>query len=104
MIEAAEAPRAASSIRSSSIRCSWVGGTSGWMMNTSRRRQFSWSCACRQSLLNRVSSTELSSTLSDSHTALANGRWALPLKTTISRNWAPGDNADGWAYSATTGM
>ena len=73
MICCAEAPRAASSISSSSMRCSWVGGTSGWTMNTSRWRQFAWSCACRQSLLNRVSSTELSSTPSDSQTAVAKG-------------------------------
>ena len=83
------------------MRCSWVGGTSGWMMKTSRWRQFAWSCACRQSLLNRVSSTELSSTPSDSQTAVAKGRWALPLKTTISRNCSP--RAGGWGYS-TSGL
>ena len=83
------------------MRCSWVGGTSGWTMKTSRWRQLAWSCACRQSLLNRVSSTELSSTPSDSQTAVANGRWALPLKTTISRNWAPGDR---WLGYSTSGL
>ena len=35
----ADAPRAASSISSSSTRCSWTGGTSGWMRKTSRSRQ-----------------------------------------------------------------
>ena len=39
VIRAADAPRAASSISSSSIRCSCTGGTSGWMMNTSASRQ-----------------------------------------------------------------
>ena len=76
---------AASSISSSSIRCSWVGGTSGWTTYTSRCRQFAWSCACRQSLLNRLISTGDSRTPSEAQIADARRRWALPLKTTISR-------------------
>ena len=37
---AADAPRAASSMSSSSTRFSCTGGPSGWMTNTSRSRQF----------------------------------------------------------------
>src|SRR5579875_2483463 len=36
---AADAPRAASAISSSSTRCSCTGGTSGWIRNTSRSLQ-----------------------------------------------------------------
>ena len=52
---AAEAPRAASAISSSSTRCSCTGGTSGWMMKTSRSRQLACSWTSRQSLANRCS-------------------------------------------------
>jgi hypothetical protein len=54
---AAEAPRAASAMRSSSTRCSCTGRTSGWMRNTSRSRQLACSWTSRQSLANRVSRT-----------------------------------------------
>ncbi|CAM5550091.1 hypothetical protein SVIOM342S_06722 [Streptomyces violaceorubidus] len=56
----ADAPRAASHIRSSSTRCSWTGLTSGWTRNTSRSRQLAISCTSRQSLANRLTRVGLS--------------------------------------------
>jgi hypothetical protein len=63
-MRAAEAPRAASSISSSSTRCSCTGGTSGWMMNTSASRQLARSCTPTQSLLNRLMAAGLSGVFS----------------------------------------
>ena len=60
VMRAADAPRAASSISSSSIRCSWTGGDSGWMMKTSASRQLALSWTLRQSLLNRAMAAWLS--------------------------------------------
>ena len=63
----AEAPRAASSISSSSNRWSCTGGASVCTTYTSRRRQFARSWTCRQSLLNRVVRDGDSSTPRISH-------------------------------------
>src|SRR5215470_10332921 len=86
---AADAPRAASSMSSSSTRCSWTGGLSGWMRNTSRSRQLDCSCASRQSLANRWSRTGSSGSPSSRQISAASSGWALPLKTAISRTVAP---------------
>jgi hypothetical protein len=80
----AEAPRAASSISSSSTRCSCTGLTSGWMMKTSRSRQFACSCTSRQSLANRWISTGRSGTPRLLQISSASSGCALPLKTAIS--------------------
>ena len=82
---AAEAPRAASSISSSSTRCSWTGADSGWMRNTSRSRQLDWSWASRQSLANRISRTGRSRSPRWVQISAASSGWALPLNTAISR-------------------
>src|SRR3990172_8114093 len=80
---AADAPRAASSISSSSIRCSCTFGTRGWMMNTSASRQLATSCTPKQSLLNRVTDAALRRVFRCLQMALASWGWAFPLKTTI---------------------
>src|SRR5579862_3541363 len=82
---AAEAPRAASAISSSSTRCSWTGLTRGWMRNTSRSRQLDWSWTSRQSLANRVSRTGRSGTDRYRQISAVSARCALPPNTTISR-------------------
>src|SRR5215831_11748180 len=82
---AAEAPRAASSMSSSSTRCSWTGGAKGWMRKTSRSRQLDCSCTSRQSLANRCSRTGSSGSPSSRQISAASSGWALPLKTAISR-------------------
>src|SRR3954468_3251270 len=84
VIWAAEAPRAASIIRSSSIRCSCVGGTSGCTMYTSRWRQLASSCAWRQSLLNRLMSTGERATPRCEQIRSASAGCADPLNTTTS--------------------
>ena len=81
---AADAPRAASSINSSSNRFSWTGGTSDWTMYTSRRRQFARSWTCRQSLLNLVVRVWHSSTPRIWHISSAKAGWAEPENTVIS--------------------
>src|SRR5215472_3995191 len=82
---AADAPRAASVISSSSIRCSCTGGTSGWIRNTSRSLQLACSCTPRQSLANRSSRTGCSGTCSEAQISRASRGWALPLNTMMSR-------------------
>ena len=79
---AADAPRAASSIRSNSIRCSCTGGTSGWITKTSRSRQLALSCTYRQSLLKRRIVVVLKPTSRQLHTSDASSGCALPVKTT----------------------
>src|SRR5215475_11618634 len=86
---AAEAPRAASSMSSSSARCSWTGGAKGWMRKTSRSRQLDCSCTSRQSLAKRCSRTGSSGSPSSRQISAASSGWALPLKTAISRTVAP---------------
>jgi hypothetical protein len=50
----ADAPRAASSISSSSTRFSCTGALSGWTMKTSCSRHLAWSWTSRQSLEKRL--------------------------------------------------
>src|SRR5215467_435405 len=80
---AAEAPRAASSISSSSIRWCCTGGTSGCTMNTSASRQLASSCTPRQSLLNVDVVEGLSGIFRRLQIARASSGYALPLKMTI---------------------
>src|SRR5262249_12223914 len=80
---AAEAPRAASSISSSSIKWCCTGGTSGCRMNTSASRQLASSCTPRQSLLNVDVVEGLSGLFRRLQIARASSVCALPLKTTI---------------------
>src|SRR5215471_751427 len=80
---AADAPRAASSISSSSIRWCCTGGTSGCTMNTSASRQFASSCTPRQSLLNVDVVEGLTGIFKRLQIARASWACALPLKMTI---------------------
>src|SRR5215831_8996871 len=80
---AAEAPRAASSISSSSIRWCCTGGTSACTMNTSASRQLASSCTPRQSLLKVDVVEGLSGIFRRLQIACASWGWALPLKMTI---------------------
>src|SRR5260370_10780770 len=82
---AADAPRAASAISSSSKRFSWTGGTSGWIRNTSRSRQLDCIWTSMQSFANRVNRT--GSCGSDRHAQIsaASAGWARPPNTAISR-------------------
>ncbi len=57
MIRAAPVLRAASSVRSSSVRFSCVGGATDWTTNTSAARQTDGTWTARQSFANRVSAT-----------------------------------------------
>src|SRR6266699_616438 len=82
---AAEAPRAASSISSSSTRCSCTGAASGWIRNTSRSRQLDWSWTSRQSLANRRTVEGCSGTPRWPQISCARSGWPVPLKTEISR-------------------
>src|ERR1700722_5916932 len=82
---AADAPRAASAISSSSTRCSCTGLTSGWMMNTSRSRQLAWSWTSRQSFANRSSWTGCCGTARKAQISAVSAGWALPPNTAISR-------------------
>src|SRR5579875_1845148 len=82
---AADAPRAASIIISSSTRFSWTGGTSGWIRNTSRSRQLACSCTSRQSLANRRSRTGCRGVRRWAQISSASSGWALPPKTVMSR-------------------
>src|SRR5579871_2249770 len=82
---AADAPRAASAISSSSTRCSCTGGTSGWIRNTSRSLQLACSWTCRQSLANRTRRTGCCGTPSRAQISAVSPGCALPPKTTISR-------------------
>src|SRR5215471_21135583 len=81
---AADAPRAASAISSSSTRFSCTGGTSGWIRYTSRSRQLPCSCTWRQSLANREISAGLRDTPSCAQISSASAGCALPPKITIS--------------------
>src|SRR5580698_5213133 len=87
---AAEAPRAASAISSSSTRFSCTGGTSGWIRNTSRSRQLDCSCTSRQSLANRVMRTGRLGSDRYMQISAASAGWALPPNTAISRTGGPG--------------
>lgn len=82
---AAEAPRAASIMSSSSTRCSCTGATSGWIRKTSRSRQFAFSCTSRQSFANRVRVEGCSGMPSSAQISAASSRWALPENTAMSR-------------------
>src|SRR5579859_3815269 len=82
---AAEAPRAASAISSSSTRCSCTGLTSGWMRNTSRSRQLAWSWISRQSFANRSSRTGCCGTARNAQISAVSAGCALPPNTAISR-------------------
>src|SRR5262245_37517103 len=96
VVRAAEAPRAASSISNSSTRCSWTGGTSGWMRYTSRSRQFAASCTWRQSLANRCTRHGDNGVPRWAQISRAKSGCALPLNTAISRtarSYVPGCNA-----------
>ena len=84
VIRAADAPLAASSISSSSIRCSCTGGTSGWTMNTSASRQLASSCTPRQSLLNLLVVEGERRTFRCLQMAFASSTWAFPLNTTMT--------------------
>src|SRR4051794_4027926 len=85
VVRAADAPRAASSIRSSSTRCSCTGATRGWIRKTSRSRQFACSCTSRQSLANRVTRAGSSGTARWPQISVASAGWAVPLHTATSR-------------------
>src|SRR5579863_4604371 len=86
---AADAPRAASVISSSSTRCSCTGGTIGWIRNTSRSRQLACSCTSRQSLANRRSRTGCSGVPSWPQISAASSGCARPPKTVMSRTLVP---------------
>src|ERR1700730_9159181 len=86
---AADAPRAASAISSSSTRCSWTGRTSGWIKNTSRSRQLDCSWTSRQSFANRLSSTGRCGTSRCAQISAVSAGCALPPKTAISRTRGP---------------
>src|SRR5919201_5597128 len=86
VIRAADAPRAASSMSSSSTRCSCTGVTSGWIRKTSHSRQLARNCTCKQSLLNRPAFVGCNGTPRYAQISAASAGWALPLKIATSRN------------------
>src|SRR6266702_1554065 len=86
---AADAPRAASAISSSSTRFSCTGLPSGWIRNTSRSRQLDWSWTSRQSFANRLSSTGRCGTLRCAQISAVSAGCAEPPKTAISRTRGP---------------
>src|SRR6202011_1447716 len=98
-MRAADAPRAASSIKRSSTKCSCTGGTKGWMIKTSRSRQLAWSCTPRQSFAYRSICDGSSGTPRWEQISAAKSGCALPLKTAISVN---DRNLKGIAPQATT--
>ncbi len=80
----APAPRAMSSIISSSIRWSFTGGESDCTMNTSRERTLAPSWMYRLSLLNLVTATPSSGTPSSWAMSAASGPFELPAKKRTS--------------------
>src|SRR5271154_3387318 len=86
---AADAPRAASAISSSSTRCSCTGRTSGWIRNTSRSLQFDCSWTSMQSFANRVNRTGRCGTLRYAQISAVSAGCAVPPKTAISRTGGP---------------
>src|SRR5450759_1522483 len=80
----APAPRAMSSIISSSIRWSLTGGESDWTMNTSRDRTLAPSWIYRLSLLNLETPTSSSGTPRSCAMSAASGRLELPEKKRTS--------------------
>src|SRR5215475_822551 len=89
LTRAADAPRAASAISSSSIRCSCTGRTRDWMMNTSRSRQLDCNCTSRQSFANRLSSTGRCGTSRCAQISAVSAGCELPPNTAISRTGGP---------------
>src|SRR5919198_4757168 len=86
VIRAADAPRAASSMSSSSTRCSCTGVTSGWIGKTSHARQLARNCTCKQSLLNRPTFVGCNGTPRYAQISAASAGWALPRKIATLRN------------------
>ena len=80
----APAPRAMSSIISSSIRWSLTGGESDCTMNTSRERTLAPSWMYRLSLLNLLTATPSSGTPSNWAMSAASGPFELPAKKRTS--------------------
>src|SRR6266702_3499709 len=82
---AADAPRAASAISSSSTRFSCTGFTSGWIRNTSRSRQLDCSWTSRQSFANRLTSTGRCGTARCAQISAVSAGCEVPPNTAISR-------------------
>src|ERR1700733_7658665 len=82
---AADAPRAASAISSSSTRLSCTGLTSGWIRNTSRSPPLACSWIPIQSFANRSTWTGCWGTSRNAQISAVSARWAVPPNTTISR-------------------
>src|SRR6204780_4973077 len=82
---AADAPRAASAISSSSTRCSCTGRTRGWIRNTSRSRQLDCSWTSMQSFANRLNVTGRCGTERNAQISAVSSGCAVPPNTAISR-------------------